>query len=577
MYFIKHSFWLQFSKWMATIFVLSITTSLFGQLPTAAAHYPLDGTNLAKDISGNGNHGVARNGASLTTDRFGVLNEAYYLDGVNDFLQFKKHINFQPALPVTISAWVRMQASSENTVFTNCQVPGTNTGVWISIIEDHLSASYGDGGSISLSSVRTKTGNSTIPLNTWVHVAAIIRGPLDMSLYINGIEDCGTYSGTGGSLYYESEIGASGESKESAPSTAYFHGKIDDVRLFDTELSHAQILFLAGVDLTSDLIAYYPFNGTVNASDQSGNSNNGVSAGAVLSTDRFGVANEAYEFDGVNDVINFTNNSANFHGAFPLAVTCWVKIDATGLNTIFANNKSLGNYYGIWMGINNQILSMSVGDGGTAGSQSRKSGVGASTIPLNQWVHVAAVIRGNNDMSLYLNGLEDCVSYSGTGGVIQYTSADGISGENKLLAPNTSYFDGKLDEIRFYRKELPESEIKILAAESLCDTLITCFPPPAPPFNGGGNDSNGSGFGQLHSQVYPNPASKSVQIKVESPTSSREIISIRVFDLLGKLVIEDQMIINIQHELNVGSLSSGTYLIQLETSHEIISKKLMID
>jgi len=52
---------------------------------------------------------------------------------------------------------------------------------------------------------------------------------------------------------------------------------------------------------SNGLVAWYPFNG--NANDESGNGNNGVVNGATLTADRFGNANGAYSFDGVNSFI----------------------------------------------------------------------------------------------------------------------------------------------------------------------------------------------------------------------------------------------------------------------------------
>jgi len=49
-------------------------------------------------------------------------------------------------------------------------------------------------------------------------------------------------------------------------------------------------------DLSTGLVAYYPFNG--NANDVSGHGNNGAVNGATLSTDRFGSANSAYALNG---------------------------------------------------------------------------------------------------------------------------------------------------------------------------------------------------------------------------------------------------------------------------------------
>ena len=53
------------------------------------------------------------------------------------------------------------------------------------------------------------------------------------------------------------------------------------------------------VVLTDSLVLNYTFSG--NANDQTSNNNNGTVNGATLTTDRFGEANSAYQFDGVND------------------------------------------------------------------------------------------------------------------------------------------------------------------------------------------------------------------------------------------------------------------------------------
>jgi hypothetical protein len=62
---------------------------------------------------------------------------------------------------------------------------------------------------------------------------------------------------------------------------------------------HAQIPSYVPSD---GLVGWWPFNG--NANDESGNGNHGVVNGATLAEDRFGNANMAYSFDGVNDLID---------------------------------------------------------------------------------------------------------------------------------------------------------------------------------------------------------------------------------------------------------------------------------
>src|SRR5690349_9500144 len=62
------------------------------------------------------------------------------------------------------------------------------------------------------------------------------------------------------------------------------------------------ILLLLAHQLSAQLpTACYPFNG--DAMDASGNDNNGTIISATPCPDRFGVANKAYQFDGVDDHI----------------------------------------------------------------------------------------------------------------------------------------------------------------------------------------------------------------------------------------------------------------------------------
>ena len=58
---------------------------------------------------------------------------------------------------------------------------------------------------------------------------------------------------------------------------------------------------------SNGLVGWWPFNG--NANDESGNGNNGTVNGVTLTTDRFGVVNKAYNFDGVNDWIEISDNN----------------------------------------------------------------------------------------------------------------------------------------------------------------------------------------------------------------------------------------------------------------------------
>ena len=70
------------------------------------AYWPFDGN--ANDASGNGNHGTTH-GVTLTTDRFGNENGAYYFDGdVKSFIEVPNSPSLQNITQrITISAWIK--------------------------------------------------------------------------------------------------------------------------------------------------------------------------------------------------------------------------------------------------------------------------------------------------------------------------------------------------------------------------------------------------------------------------------------------------------------------------------------
>jgi len=88
------------------------------------------------------------------------------------------------------------------------------------------------------------------------------------------------------------------------------------------------VLFVFGAVVAQDgLIAHYPFNG--NANDESGNGNHADVQGPILSTDRFGGVDAAYNFDGSDDYM-LINHSDDFDSPDSLTVCAWVKFETGG-------------------------------------------------------------------------------------------------------------------------------------------------------------------------------------------------------------------------------------------------------
>ncbi|MFC2088981.1 LamG domain-containing protein, partial [Calditrichota bacterium] len=181
--------------------------------------------------------------------------------------------------------------------------------------------------------------------------------------------------------------------------------------------------------------------------------------GAILTVDRFGKPNSAYFFDGIDDYID-TGNDASLKPPLPITVTMWVKYYGLGQNMLTTNFNET-NYHGIIFGLNfvTGYFNMGYGDGGGIGPSYRRSKY-TSPPPANEWFHIAAVIRGAEDMDIYFNGVDAGGTYAGSGGALAYDNGSmniGRYDSNQTGPPG--YFYGILDQIRLYNRALNGSEI----------------------------------------------------------------------------------------------------------------------
>ena len=207
-------------------------------------HYPFNGN--AQDESDNGHDGLVNN-ATLVSDRFGNENSAYEFDGETSFIDCGDILN-DLQVPFTVSAWIKCFSNDRGQLifytdihesFTSHNYHGMGlalsiyAGDGVTLLDStQLSVRYGDGLGNGYQYRRTKHGNSFFPNNEWIHVMGVVEGPQDMKLYINGIEEEGTYSGSGEDMAHNSWHAYIG---------VVFHGLIDDLRVYDVALNTEQI------------------------------------------------------------------------------------------------------------------------------------------------------------------------------------------------------------------------------------------------------------------------------------------------------------------------------------------------
>jgi len=212
----------------------------------------------------------------------------------------------------------------------------------------------------------------------------------------------------------------------------------------------------AHASLLDGLSLYYPFNG--NAIDESGNGNNGIVHGAVLTADRFGHANNAYHFNGVNSYINANNNQiGNLYNDATLSF--WFKA-GTG-NFSGGHNRVLEKDYLAWWDLiirHDSTLYFSTNNS----SQSafvKSSPLLTQGKLLDTW-NMVTIRKTGSLYDFFVNGIY-ASSMNTPYNHVTNTATFTIGRSNYWHA---QYFDGDIDDVRIYDRALSGAEITQLAS-----------------------------------------------------------------------------------------------------------------
>jgi hypothetical protein len=442
--------------------------------------WPFNGN--ANDESGNGNNGTV-NGATLTTDRFGVANKAYGFDGVNDYIIINNSFDFQSR---SYSFW--FNPTTINTI-TGTLIVSDNPQLQNGVTQARVIELNG------IDSVQIATGllagfykGSISSTNNW-QMLTFIRTSNSVSFYLNGnfitsTNQIGNYTSSSGSL--KTILGTDRNFLFD-----FYNGKIDDIAIYNRALTQQEITNLytnsappsittaasptmincgesstltasstsaaqpcvkadLPTTLQNGLVGYWPFCG--NANDASGNGNNGTVNGATLTTDRFANGSSAYTFDGVNDFI-FIPPNASFN-ASSLSVSFWINIPSIipiGVQFLVSGNSS-NAAWSIQYNVQEYGLSKNQGCG-----TSVVYSMGLAPI-VNNWEQITFVFNSSSTL-IYKNG---ALISSQSGSALSGTCGNtGLNiGFDVFGAPE--YFLGKLDDICIHNRALSATEIQQL-------------------------------------------------------------------------------------------------------------------
>lgn len=440
----------------------------------------------AGDMSGRGNHGIFGVGLGedppswTTGKRGGALQfTASQFDQNNPWIDLGT--NFNVSLPFTISAWINPVDSYSYPTIISKRDSFVSNNMRFSLQLDS------DGGSEG--QVRFQ-GNTTserlfdyVPaLNAWTQITVIAQAG-STNLYVNGVFQ---QSLSGVTLGTDTTARAGiGRNGETTTNNDAFHGKIDEVRIYNRALSATEVANLYNASkkimkvnapqntkLTDGLVGMWTFNGQdVSGSialDRSGQGNNGTIVGATLDSGKVG---QAMSFDGSDDYVS-ANASASLNNLSQKTLSAWIYPRSAGEGD---EGKIAGKNQGGVNGWEWYLCSNNSGGGcpsitNTIVFQENRTvnrggwRLGANSITMNTWQHVAITYDNTSTTSdpiFYFNGTATATTeiWVPSGNPSDDSAINlGIgSRTNGSLA-----FNGTLDEVRLYSRALSADEVKRL-------------------------------------------------------------------------------------------------------------------
>lgn len=209
--------------------------------------------------------------------------------------------------------------------------------------------------------------------------------------------------------------------------------------------------------LENGLVGYWPFNG--NANDATSYGNNGTTNNVTLTTDRFGNANSAYQFNGAsNSNVSLPNPTPNFISAnnAPFSFSMWARPSTvTGPNSkITLSNESYlnsGFRYGITAGTN-----MAFWTNESGGNLNPSNFQDSVFLTANNWYNFIVTYDGSV-FKMFTNGTQ--TAFSPSSSTIKSNTNNVVVGGG---AGGVSYFAGVIDDVRFYNRALTPSDVNLI-------------------------------------------------------------------------------------------------------------------
>lgn len=252
--------------------------------------------------------------------------------------------------------------------------------------------------------------------------------------------------------------------------------------------SNPLTIIMEAVNIEEGIIAYYPFNG--DSYDYSGNGNHATNYGALLTTDRFGNSNSAYDFDGLTNYMELTSTLDASSG---LTFSFWVNSkgiqDGENNGTVICKYNMAYDYHCFSVSTSHPTLGpgllgnlyasqyetdyrdcawsnmMTSDDIPSQWDSNDFDLVNPMELPLNNWAHCVINVT-ETEIQAWINGIltvkkgREYSSYFNSDNEPTYIGNNLLGGDG-----SNNHFYGKLDDLKVYNRSLTVDDIQALYHE----------------------------------------------------------------------------------------------------------------
>ena len=419
-------------------------------VPTPAGHWTFDEGSgaIANDSSGNGNTGSLGAGVSWTTGNVGT--GAISVAGTATGVVTVSGPVVNTANSFTASAWVDLNSTSGYQ--TVVSIAGTNVaGFYLGLRQDTGTFSFARLSSDATGTATLIASPAAPATGTWYHIVGVDDATAGtLTLYVDG-QSMGSVAYTAGWQAMGNTL--IGHGFYAGGQVDYVNGSIDDVEMFSSALSAAQVAAL-------DQPAAYSFDdGTgTTAADVSGHGNT-LTLGSGASWAAGLIGSNSLAVNGTANG-NAIYPSPVINTALPFSVSAWVNLNSvSGYQTFLSIDGS--NTSAFYLQLR--------GDTGTfaftrLGSDSDTATIyqadATSTPTTGTWYNLIGVNDvATNQLLLYVNGvLQSTVAYSGGW---QGTGATVVGG-GLFNGARSDSANGDIDDVHFFDSPLSAGDAALI-------------------------------------------------------------------------------------------------------------------